>query len=124
MACSEFNFKVADCTNVDVGHHYTRDLSVSGSTGITDLTTLEFVMVVKDRLDGTILLTLNEVNDNLTTGFYIPAPTTGVIHMIITDTDSTAVGSGYFPYEMLQTDALGHSEIFMQGNLQFFTRDF
>jgi len=124
MACSEFNFKVADCTNVDVGYHFTKDLSVSDSNGVTDLTNLEFVMVIKDRLDGTTLLTLNEVNDELTTGFYIPNPTTGLIQMIITDTDSTTVGGGYFPYEMIQTDALSHSEIFMQGNIQFFTRDF
>ena len=124
MACSEFNFKESDCTHVEVGHHYTRDLSVSGSGGATDLTNLEFVMVIKDSLSGTTLLTLEEVGDALTTGFYIPNPTTGVIHMIITDTDSDTVGSGYFPYEMVQTDDLTHSEIFMQGNIQYFTRDF
>ena len=123
MACSEFNFKEADCTHVEVGHHFDRELSVSSSSGVTDLTNLTFVMVIKDSIGGTTLLTLNEVNDAVTTGLYI-TPTIGIINMIITDTDSTTMGSGNFPYEMVHTDLLGHSEIFMQGNIQFFTRDF
>jgi len=118
MACSEFNFSIDTCTQVDVGFDFSKVFTITDGGGAVDLTNLTFQLIVKDRTGGTALLTLDEVGDDLTSGLYIADPVTGVLKMIITDTDSLT--SGNYPYEMTQTDASSRKSIFLQGYIQFF----
>ncbi len=125
MGCNEFNFLTGTCTQVDVGFDFDKVLTYTDSAGLAiDVTGFDFTLIIKDTLAGSTLLTLPIVGDNTTTGLYIPDPTNGIINMHITDTDSTAVGVGLFPYEMTETDGDLKVDIFIQGNIQFSDRGF
>ena len=126
--CSEFNFSedTCPCTQVDVGKDYCRVLRyrVKATKKAIDITGYTFVMTIKDALGGTTLLTLNVTTTPNTTGLYIPDPSTGIITIYITDTDTTATGGGTFPYQIDVTDPSGKEEIFMKGTIQFLDRGF
>lgn len=125
MGCSEFNFQSNTCTQVDVGFDFTKVLTYTDINGdAVNITGFVFVMTIKDNLSGATLLTLPIVGDNLTTGFYIPAPSSGVLNMQITDTDTALIAVGVYPYEMTVTDTDSKVDIFMQGTIQFFDRGF
>jgi hypothetical protein len=125
MLCSEFNFQTGTCSQVTKDFDFEKVLTYTDSSGVViPITTDTFVMVIKDALDGSILLTLPEVGDNVTTGLYIPTPTSGVINIQITDTDVTALAVGIYPYEMTITDTDGKVDIFAQGTIQVIDRGF
>jgi hypothetical protein len=71
-----------------------------------------------------VLLTLDQVGDNLTTGLYIPSPTTGVIAIQITNADVTGISAGAFPYLMTKTDSDSKIFTFAQGTIQFYDGGF
>lgn len=125
MSCNNFDFFTGTCTQVDVGKDFEKVLTYTGPTDTPiDITGFDFNMTIKDKLGGTILLTLPTVGDNLTTGFFIPSPITGIINMQITQADTVLVGNGTFPYELIETDPDGKDFIFMQGTIQFFDKNF
>ena len=122
--CELFNYQTGNCTQVDIGKDFDKDLSITDSTGSPiDLTTDTYQMIIKDSLGGSALFTLDEVGDNLTTGLYIASPTSGIINIIITDTD-TAITAGVYPYEMTKTDSDSKIFVFMQGTIEFYERGF
>ncbi len=124
MGCSQFNFQLSTCTQIDIGFDYSRALIVTDEDGAVDLTGSTFEMVIKDELGGNVILILPIVLDASTTGFYIPAPTTGIINMQITKEDSTLIAEKWYVYETVFTDSLGEEKIFMQGSIQFYQRGF
>lgn len=124
MGCSQFNFQLSTCTQVDIGFDYFRILTVTDLGGIVNLTDFIFEMVIKDELGGNEILTLNIVGDDDTTGFYIPSPETGVLNMQILEPESTPIAPGWYVYEMTIQDPSGHTDIFMQGSIQFYQRGF
>ena len=125
IGCSAFNFQTGTCTQVDIGFDFAKVLTYTDADGTAiPLTDLVFQMLIKDELGGTVLLTLDEVGTNLLTGLYIPSPLSGVINIQITDTDTSTVPKGVYPYEITVTDADGKKDIFMQGSIQFFDRGF
>ena len=124
IKCELFNFSTGNCTHVDITKDFSKTLTITDSAGAAiDLTPDTFQMTIKDALDGNILFTLVEVVTNLLTGLYIPAPTSGVIDIQITDTD-TAITPGVYPYELQKTDTDGKIFVFMQGTMQFYDRGF
>tara|TARA_B110000908_G_C10047712_1_gene354761 strand:+ start:118 stop:495 length:378 start_codon:yes stop_codon:yes gene_type:complete len=125
MGCSEFDFQVSTCTQVDIGFDFDKVLTYKDSLGVAiPLSSLEFSMTIKQSLGGTTLLSLVEVANNISTGLYIPAPSTGVINIQITDADTLLVDEGIYPYEIKVVDADAKVEIFMQGTIQFHSRGF
>ena len=124
MGCSQFNFQLSTCTQVDIGFDDIKTLTVTDDNGAVDLTGFGLVMTIKDKLDGTEILVLDIVGDDETTGFYIPDPATGIVNMLITATDSTPIAAGWYVYETVLTDPSGKKFIFMQGSIQFYKRGF
>lgn len=126
MICSEFNFKTLnECTQIDIGYDFESVFTYEDSNDkAIDITGFTFEMIIKDALAGSTVLTLAIVNNNLSTGFYIPNPTLGIINMQITATDTGSIDPGDYPYEMTSTDTDSKVVIFMQGILQFFERGF
>ncbi len=126
MSCDEFNFKVLNkCTQIDIGYDFESVFTYEDSNDLAiNITGFDFNMIIKDSLGGATVLTLSIVGDNLTTGFYIPNPTLGIINMQITDVDTGLIAAGNYPYEMLSTDTDSKVKIFMQGILQFSERGF
>lgn len=125
MDCNNFDFLTGTCTQVDIGFDFDKVFTYTDSVGLpVNITGFDFNMLIKDALGGATLLTLPTVNDNVTTGFFFPSPTTGIINMQITDTDTALIASGTYPYEMTITDGDSKIDIFMQGEIQFFERGF
>jgi hypothetical protein len=125
MSCSEFNFQTGTCTEVEKDFNFAKVMTVRDLDNvIVDLTGLTFQLVVKDTLAGSVLFTLDHVGDNLTTGLYIPNPSSGVINIQIIKADVTGQAAGVYPYEMTKTDTDGLLTIFSQGTLQFSNRGF
>jgi len=124
MGCSQFNFQLSTCTQVDIGFDFSRVLTVTDEGGIVDLTGSTLEMIIKDTLGGATIMTLPVVLDADTTGFYIPSPTTGIVNMQITAVDSGLIAEDWYVYETILTDSAGKIGIFMQGSIQFSTRDF
>ena len=125
MDCDNFDFLTGNCTQVDIGFDFEKVFTYTDSLGLpVPLTGFDFNMIIKDALGGATLLTLPTVNDNVTTGFYFPSPITGIISMLITDTDTAGFTVGTYPYEMTITDTDSKVEIFMQGEIQFVDRGF
>lgn len=125
MGCSEFNFQTGTCTQVDKDFDFAKVLTYTDvNNDAVNITGFVFVMTIKAALGGATLLTLPIVGDNLTTGFYIPSPTTGVLNMQITDTDAGLIAEGVYPYEMTVVDTDSKVDIFMQGTIQFAERGF
>lgn len=124
--CNNFNFseETDPCTNVKIGFNFSQSAEYQNNNTPIDITSDTFQMVIKDSLGGTILLTLNEVGDTMTTGLYIPMPALGLIFIQIMAADSLLVGEGIFPYEMTRTDPDGLLHIFMQGTIEFTNRGF
>ena len=123
--CSQFNFEDITCTQADIGFDFNKILTFKDASGAAiDITGQTLVMIIKDELEGATLLTLSIVGDKLTTGFFIPSPTTGIINMQITDTDTNSIAVGLYPYETIRTDTDSKKTIFMQGNIQFSERGF
>ena len=123
--CNLFNFQTGTCTQVDKDFDFLVSFAISDSGGNPiDLTNDTFQMIIKDSLGGSVLLTLNEVGDNVTTGIYIPSPTSGVLAIQITDTDVTATATGVYPYEMTRTDTDSKIFPFAQGTIEFSDRGF
>jgi hypothetical protein len=125
MSCSEFDFHSRTCSELKKGYDFTKSLTYKNSdkTAI-DLTSLTFAMTIKDSLGGSILLSLAEVGDAITTGIYIPSPTTGVLNILITDTSSSSIVAGNYPYEITYTQANGLIFPFMIGKIQVTDRGF
>jgi len=125
ILCNSFNFQSGTCTQVEKDFDFEKVLTYTDDNNdAVNITGLVFVMTIKDALAGTTLLTLPIVGDNLTTGFYIPSPTSGVLNMQITDTDVALIAEGVYPYEMTVVDGDSKVEIFMQGTIQFSERGF
>ena len=125
MGCNELDFQSNTSTQVDKDFDFSASQAYTASAGdAIDVTNDTFVLIIKDALDGSALLTLNEVGDNLTTGLYIPSPTSGIINIQITDTDVGTIAAGSYPYEMNRTDSDSKLFIFMQGTVQFSDRGF
>ena len=125
MGCSEFNFQTRTCTQVNKDFDFVKVLTVKDSAGsIVNLTGLTFQLIIKSYLGGTILLTLDHVGDNLTTGLYIPDPTSGIINIQIIQATAATITAAVYPYEMTQDDTDGLLTIFMQGTIEFLDRGF
>lgn len=125
MQCSEFNYQTGTCTQVDKDFDFSKVLTYTDiNNDAINITGLVFVMTIKASLGGATLLTLPIVGDNLTTGFYIPSPISGVLNMLITDTDTGSIAAGVYPYEMTSTDTDSKVDIFMQGTIEFIDRGF
>ena len=123
--CSLFNFQTGKCTQADKDFDFLVSFSLTDSArNPIDITGDTFQLLIKDVLGGSTLLTLEEVVDNVTTGLFIPSPTTGVIAIQITKIDVTGVPAGIYPYEMTRTDSDGKIFIFAQGTFEFFNRGF
>jgi hypothetical protein len=123
--CNQADLSFANsCTQVDVGFDWKKTLTYDTGGVANDVTGFVFVMTIKDENGGSTLLTLPIVGDNITTGIYIPDPTSGVLMLLITDTDSIAVGGGVYPYEIASTDTDGLISPFMQGTIQFLDRGY
>jgi len=123
--CNLFNFQTGSCTQVDKDFDFEKVLTYTDSdNAAVNITGFVFVMTIKAALGGATLLTLPIVGDNTTTGFYIPSPTTGVLNMLITDTDTALTAAGVYPYEMTVVDTDSKEEIFMQGTIEFIDRGF
>ncbi len=125
MACNQFDFQTGTCTAVNKDFDFEKVLTYTDANNdAVNITGFVFVMTIKAALGGATLLTLPIVGDNLTTGFFIPSPTTGVLNMQITDTDVALIAAGVYPYEMTVVDGDSKEEIFMQGTIQFTERGF
>ena len=125
MGCNQFDFQTGTCTNVEKDFDFSKVLTYTDNDNLAvNITGFVFVMTIKAALAGATLLTLPIVGDNLTTGFYIPSPASGVLNMQITDTDVALIAAGVYPYEMTVTDADSKEEVFMQGTIQFAERGF
>ena len=123
--CNLFNFQTGTCTQVDKDFDFEKVLTYTDSNGAAvDVTSFVFLMTIKAALGGATLLTLPIVVDNITTGLYIPFPATGVLNMLITDTDAGLIDAGVYPYEMTVVDTDSKEEIFMQGTIEFVDRGF
>ena len=125
MLCSEFNFEPITCTHITKGKDFDRPLTYTNDDGSAgDLTSQTLQLIMKDGLSGSTLLTLNHVGDNLTTGFYIPTPTNGIVNMQLTDTTTAGLTVGVYPYEITRTDSDSKVFIWMQGTIEVFDRGF
>ena len=123
--CNLFNFQTGTCTQVNKDFDFEKVLTYTDVNGdAINVTGFVFVMTIKAALGGATLLTLPIVGDNLTTGFYIPSPISGIINMQITDTDTALIAAGVYPYEMTVVDTDSKEEIFMQGTIEFVDRGF
>lgn len=126
MKCNTFNFEVASdpCSNVKVGFDFafTAFYNLVG-VGV-DISDDTFEMTIKDVVGGSVILTLPEVLDNITTGLFIPTPIGGKIFIQIMEADTTTVGAGKFPYEMTKVDSDNLKTIFMQGTIEFIDRGY
>lgn len=123
--CSNFDFNNSTCTLVTKGFDYSKVLTYTDSNGdAINITGFVFLMTIKDALGGSDILSLPIVGDNLTTGFYIPSPVSGVLNMLITDTDTGLITAGVYPYEFTVTDTDSKIDIFIQGTIEFFDRGF
>ena len=125
QGCSSYNFQTGACTNANKDFDFLVTFSVTDvNKDPVPLTGDVFQLVIKDDLNGAVLLTLDHVVDNVSTGIYIPSPTTGVISIQITDTDVATVPAGVYPYQMAKTDSDGKITVFAQGTFQFYNRGF
>ena len=125
MSCNEFSFQTGTCTNVEKDFDFSKVLTYTDNNNdAVNITGLLFVMTIMAARAGETILKLPIVGDNLTTGFFIPSPTTGVLNMQITDTDVALIAAGVYPYEMTVTDTDSKEEVFMQGTIQFAERGF
>ncbi len=125
MECSTFDYQTGTCTQVDKDFDFSKVLTYTDiNNDPINITGLVFVMTIKASLGGATLLTLPIVGDNITTGFYIPSPISGVLNMLITDTDTGLIAAGVYPYEMTATDTDSKVDIFMQGTIEFIDRGF
>jgi len=125
MNCSKFDFFSETCTNINKGFDFIKSLTFKDSKEeLIDLTNLTFTMIVKDSLGGSVLLTLTEVGDDTTTGIYIPNPSTGVLNLLITDTDSSSILAGKYPYEITYTQTNGLIFPFLIGEIEVSDRGF
>lgn len=126
MKCNKFNFEesTTPCSNVKVGFYFsfTAFYNISG-VGI-DISDDTFEMTIKDAIGGSIILTLPEVLDDITTGLYIPTPTGGKIFIQILEADTVTIGAGTFPYEMTKIDSDGLKTIHMEGTIEFIDRGY
>lgn len=126
MKCNTFNFEESSdpCSNVNVGFDFAFTAFYNnGGIGV-DISDDSFEMTIKDTIGGTILLTLPEVLNNITTGLYIPTPTGGKIFIQIIEADTVTMGAGVFPYEMTKTDSDNLTTIFMEGTIEFIDRGY
>ena len=124
MGCSQFNFQLSTCTQVDIGYDDVKVFTVTDDNGAVDLTGFGLVMIIKDNLGGSDILVLDIVGDDATTGLYIPDPATGIVNMLITEAVSALIAAGWYVYQTVLTDPSGKDFIFMQGSIQFYTRGF
>lgn len=122
--CNNFDYteSTQPCTNVNVGFDFSKTLTYENLGIPINITGFSFAMTIKDSIGGATLLSLPIVLNNTTTGLYIPDPTNGQIFVQITDADTTTIGAGVFPYEMIKTDPSSKISIFMQGTIQFIDR--
>jgi len=124
MACEEFNFSESNnCSHVSVGKDFLYNVSVVDEDGATeDITGDVFELIIKDMIDGSVLLTLNNTLVLDTTGFYVNDAGTGDMDMRITATDTIIVGGGVFRYEWNRTSSSGFIKLEGYGTMQFSDR--
>ena len=124
--CNSFDYTVSTqpCTNVNVGFNFSKSVTYSNEGTPINITGFVFAMTVKASIGGSTLLTLPIVTDNLTTGLYIPDPSTGEIFVQIIKADTISTGAGVFPYEMILINPSGLESIFMEGTIQFIDRGY
>lgn len=120
MSCEEFHFSQSSCNNVFIGADFSREIRYKDSGGDpVDLTSSTLYMVIRDINSNVDLLTLGMVGDATTTGFYMPAPTTGVVYLQIREEQVAAFSQGECRYKITRTDASGDEHIFMYGIISF-----
>lgn len=120
MSCEEFHFSQSSCHNVFVGADFSREIAYRDSNGDPiDLTGQTFTMVIRDVNSSVDLLTLTNVGDSNTTGFYIPTPNNGVLYLQIREEQTNALGKGQRKYKITRTDASNDTHIFMYGTISF-----
>ncbi len=116
MGCNSFNFN--GCFAVPVGFDYVSSMidTDSNNTAI-DFTGFDFSMAIQAQNTDVDLLVLSVVTDAVSTGIYIPEPTTGEIFIQIRKADSITLGAGDFNYSIRITDPGLNEDLFAYGNI-------
>ena len=109
----------ANKRGVDIGYAYNFAMTLTSKGSPTNLTGSTFNMKVKKKKsEDTYLFELTNVEDLVTSGFYMPEPRKGIVYLQIMSTD-TNITKGSYPYELYRTDPSGNSWLYMQGLIEF-----
>ena len=120
----EFNFTSSNKgTQVNIDSYWVKAITVESCTANVktpiDLTNITITGTIL-KSDGTFLVSLAEVGDNETTGFYVSDAVNGQFQLVIEATTSgvlTADNLG--SYDIRFTDADSKTEVFLQGKIEF-----
>ena len=115
-----FDFsKPNKCTNAILNSFFDKEAIFTDDSGVPfDMTGSSFSMSIQAQSTDVDLLTLTATGDAITTGLYIPAPTTGVMNIQITVSDINTIGAGVFDYAITMIDTLSRSMIIMSGEFE------
>lgn len=105
----------------DIGNTFKYQINYTDQDGeAIDLTgfTLEGAIKRRDS-DTSDLISLPEVPDETSTGFYIADKATGIIVLRIIASDTAAVVEDRYVYDIVLTEPSGESFIFMSGKIEF-----
>lgn len=125
MACDRVDLNNDDgkCAAVEVGYDYLLNVTYKDSAGaVISLVGATIQMIIEDG-QGSPLLTLDHVVDRLLTGIYINDAANGDFDVQISDTDSTTVGEGSFPYRVTIIDSVGLKHRISRGVITFIDGD-
>ncbi len=118
MSCNSLNF--TGNLAIPVGFDFkTKITYVDSNDNPIPLENYSFSMSIRPKNSSTDLLTLFIVNDQVTSGLYIPDFNSGAFYIQVRQAQTLAVGAGMFDYFIPMTTPSGDNELFLYGDVSF-----
>lgn len=114
--CKKFNFSESNgCSNIDIDYDWSVSCTdVDENNNPINLNGFTSEVIIKDSNDNT-LFTLVDVPDALTTGIYMPSPSSGEMFIQMMKADTSTLSAGNYKYEWSLISPSGLSELFLFG---------
>ena len=116
MSCASYNYK--GCSSINIGYDFSSKVTYKPSGKLFDFTDYTVTLEIEDN-EGTTILSLSEVTDEVTTGIYIPTPTNGEIFIQIRQAQSTLISPDSYRYYINLLSAGGDLTPMLSGQMSF-----